>query len=245
MFEQTFVTQSVSGRKPWTVAVSLAGQLLIVGASVLIPLLHPGILLPNSSVTIYAPKPPSRPVEIVQSKSIGRASSTRPRVFVPLIASAPTRVPSRIAMIEDAPLLLPGTLPIGSMSGSGPGPLGDFLPQGVVVVPPRPAISESAKPKSTGAIRVASTVQGARLLHEVKPLYPPLARAARVSGTVRIHAIIAKDGAIRDLQLIGGPPLLVDAALNAVKQWVYRPTLLNGEPVEVITQIDVNFILGQ
>ncbi len=82
-------------------------------------------------------------------------------------------------------------------------------------------------------------------MREVKPSYPPLARAARVSGTVRIHAVIAKDGGIRDLQLIGGPPLLVEAALNAVKQWVYRPTLLNGEPVEVITQIDVNFILGQ
>ncbi len=120
MFEQTFVTQGVSGRKPWTVAVSLAGQLLVIGAAVLIPLLHPDILLPNSAVTIYAPKPPSRPAAVAQAKNTNRSDSPRrPRMFVPLIASAPTRIPSRIAMIEDAPPFLPGALPVGSMSGSG------------------------------------------------------------------------------------------------------------------------------
>ena len=77
------------------------------------------------------------------------------------------------------------------------------------------------------------------------PTYPPLAKQARIQGTVRFTAIIGKDGTIQNLQLVSGHPLLVPAAQDAVKQWVYKPTLLNGEPVEVITQIDVNFTLSQ
>jgi protein TonB len=76
-----------------------------------------------------------------------------------------------------------------------------------------------------------------------KPVYPPLAKAARVQGTVSFQAVIGTDGTVRNLQLISGPPLLVQAAMMAVQQWVYEPTLLNGKPVEVITTIDVNFTL--
>jgi len=76
-------------------------------------------------------------------------------------------------------------------------------------------------------------------------VYPPLARQARIQGTVRFSAIIGKDGTIQNLQLVSGHPLLVQSATDAVKQWVYQPTQLNGEPVEVITQIDVNFTLTQ
>ncbi|HTA67537.1 MAG TPA: energy transducer TonB [Bryobacteraceae bacterium] len=85
----------------------------------------------------------------------------------------------------------------------------------------------------------------AKLLRKIIPEYPSLAKAARVSGVVRLLGVIAKDGTIRNLQLISGHPLLARAALEAVKQWVYQPTLLNGQPVEVIAPIDVNFTLGQ
>jgi protein TonB len=76
-------------------------------------------------------------------------------------------------------------------------------------------------------------------------VYPPLAKAARVQGTVKFEATIGKDGTIQNLHLISGPPLLVQAAQQAVAQWQYKPTLLNGEPVEVLTTIDVNFTLSQ
>ena len=79
----------------------------------------------------------------------------------------------------------------------------------------------------------------------VKPVYPPLARRARIQGKVRFTAIIGKDGRVQNLQIISGHPLLVPAAQDAVKQWVYRPTLVNDEPVEVVTQVDVNFALSQ
>ena len=87
-------------------------------------------------------------------------------------------------------------------------------------------------------------VAAANLIHKTVPVYPPLAKQARVQGTVKFSAIIGKDGHILNLQLVSGHPLLVPSATEAVKQWVYRPTLLNGEPVEVITQIDVNFTLS-
>src|SRR6202042_3362545 len=76
-----------------------------------------------------------------------------------------------------------------------------------------------------------------------RPLYPPLAKAARVSGQVHLKAVIARDGTILDLRVIGGHPLLIPAALAAVKQWVFQPTYLNGDPVEVATEIIVDFTL--
>ena len=94
-------------------------------------------------------------------------------------------------------------------------------------------------------IRVGGNVQSAKLVRQPKPAYPPLARQARISGVVKFNAVIAKDGTIQNLTMISGHPLLVQAATEAVRQWVYQPTLLNGEPVEVITTIDVNFTLSQ
>jgi len=88
-------------------------------------------------------------------------------------------------------------------------------------------------------------VENAKLLFQPKPEYPPLAKMARIQGTVRLEAVISKDGTIQDLKVVSGHPLLVKAALEAVQRWRYQPTLLNGEPVEVITEIDVNFTLAE
>jgi protein TonB len=90
-----------------------------------------------------------------------------------------------------------------------------------------------------------AAVQAARIVRRVVPIYPPLARTARISGVVRLQAIIAADGTIAELNVISGRPMLIAAAVDAVKQWRYRPTVLNGKPVPVNTQIDVNFTLGR
>ena len=84
----------------------------------------------------------------------------------------------------------------------------------------------------------------AMLLHRVEPQYPPIAKMAHISGTVHLRAIIAKDGTVRELEVVDGNPLLARAALVAVQAWRYRPTQLNGEPVEVETYVTVNFILN-
>lgn len=110
------------------------------------------------------------------------------------------------------------------------------------------AAEAAAKAAASGAngpqrIRVGSLVQKTNLLQAPRPVYPPLAKQARIQGAVKLEAVISKDGAVENVTVLSGHPLLVPAALDAVKQWVYRPTLLNGNPVEVITQIDVNFTL--
>ena len=87
-------------------------------------------------------------------------------------------------------------------------------------------------------------MEAASLTNKVTPQYPPIAKTAHVSGTVILHAIISKDGSIQELQYVSGPPLLMKAAMDAVKEWRYKPTMLNGEPVEVDTTIDVVFTLG-
>jgi protein TonB len=92
---------------------------------------------------------------------------------------------------------------------------------------------------------VGGGVQAANLIHKVTPLYPAEAKAARIQGVVRFTATIGKDGTVIDLQLVSGHPLFAQPARDAVMQWVYNPTLLNGNPVEVVTQIDVNFTLTQ
>ena len=93
-------------------------------------------------------------------------------------------------------------------------------------------------------IRVSSGVAQGNLIHDVRPQYPPLARQAHIQGMVVLLAVIGKDGSVRDLHVKSGSPLLAQAALDAVKQWRYKPYFLNGEPVEVDTQININFTLA-
>jgi len=100
-------------------------------------------------------------------------------------------------------------------------------------------------PPAPRRITVVSRLQTAKLISGPRPLYPPLAKAARVSGQVHLRAVIARAGTILDLRGIGGHPLLIPAALAAVKQWVFQPTYLNGDPVEVATEIIVDFTLQQ
>jgi TonB family protein len=107
-------------------------------------------------------------------------------------------------------------------------------------------LAPQALPAGDGPrIRVGGNVQSAKLISQARPIYPPEAKDARIQGKVELMAVIAKDGTIKQLEVISGHPLLVPSALEAVKQWVYQTTLLNGEPVEVQTQIDVNYTLSQ
>ena len=94
-------------------------------------------------------------------------------------------------------------------------------------------------------VRVSSGVAQGLLVHQVKPAYPTLAVQARIQGTVVLQAVIAKDGTVQDLRVVSGHPLLVQAALDAVRLWRYKPYLLNDQPVEIDTQINVNFTLGR
>jgi TonB family protein len=110
-----------------------------------------------------------------------------------------------------------------------------------------------ARPPFVGATNGAATTSGSinpvngpppPLIRQVQPVYPPLAKQARIQGTVKMNATIARDGTVQNVTVVSGHPLLVQAAIDAVKQWVYQPTLLNGQPVELSTQVNLNFTLG-
>ena len=107
--------------------------------------------------------------------------------------------------------------------------------------PPPPAANGQAVVLPPGAIRIEGNIQQAKLVSQTPPIYPPLARQARISGVVRLSVIIAADGTVRNIQVLNGHPLLVPAAIDAVRKWVYEKTLLNGQPVEVVTPVSVTF----
>ncbi len=120
-------------------------------------------------------------------------------------------------------------------------PQAGFLPH-IDVAPPvvQPVAIEPPK-----RIVLPASVQEAKLVRKVLPVYPSLAKMTRVSGTVHLTGIIGTDGTIRDLHVESGPPMLIQTTLEAVRQWVYQPTLLSGKPVEVVTSINVTFTLTQ
>ena len=139
-----------------------------------------------------------------------------------------------------------GGVPGGVAGGAPGGGLGGIIGSVPTAAPPPPPRPKKEEVKAAPTrIKIGGAVQQAKLVRQPHPVYPPLAKQARISGVVKLSAIISKDGTIQKLEVISGHPLLVPAALEAVKQCVYQPTLLNTEPVEVVTQIDVNFTLSQ
>jgi periplasmic protein TonB len=138
----------------------------------------------------------------------------------------------------------------GGISGGITGGIGGGTPG--VLIEDRSTVSATttnaelpAPADGVQRLRVGGNVQSANLTRKVTPLYPPLAKQARIQGTVRFTALIGTDGSVINLQLVEGHPLLVPSAQEAVQQWQYKPTLLNGNPAEVVTQIDVNYTLSQ
>jgi protein TonB len=239
VFQQSILSSEKS-RRPWTFGVSLLAQSLFVAIAVLIPLLAEPMLpaLNAAIVSLQAPKPP----RVAAPPPPQRIAAVRPQQFSAVLHQ-PAQMPARAAVIVDTPPSIGGDR-IGVV-GVGPGPgnaTADILAAAEPVTPPPVAEPEPARAQP---IRVSSAVQAARIVRRVMPIYPALARTARISGTVRLQAIIAADGSIAELNVISGPPLLIKAATDAVQQWLYRPTVLNGRPVAVDTQIDVNFTLGR
>jgi protein TonB len=244
MFEDSLIESGgkLKTKRGWTSIVSFGIQLMIIGVMVLIPLIFTEAL--PKTVTLgflVAPPPPPPPpppaaapvkvVKVIQTDIVNGQLRT------------PTKIPQKVQMIkeEEAPPPVmasagvvggvPGGVPGGSMGGV----MGSILSSTPVAVP------KIATPQR---VRVSAGVTSGLLIKRVQPNYPPLARQARIQGTVVLQAQISKTGDIENLQLISGHPMLAPAAIEAVKQWKYKPYLLNGEPVEVETQVQVNFTLA-
>jgi protein TonB len=254
MFEQTFVEGKT--KTTWTVLVAFIAQIVFMIVAILIPMIYFEVL-PKTTLQSFlvAPPPPPPPPPPPSAPAPVKIVKVIPRQFDAGKLMAPKVVPKEIATIKEEELPPPssgvagvvGGVPGGVAGGTPGGVLGGIIgsvPSAALPPPPPPPPAEK-KPVTPKRITIGGNVQQAKLVRQPKPNYPPLAKQARISGVVHLAAIISKDGTIQDLKVIGGHPLLIPAALEAVKQWVYQPTLLNGEPVEVSTQIDVNFTLSQ
>jgi protein TonB len=232
MFDQLVVSgDQQRTHKPWSVAISAIVQGLILGVLILIPLLYTEALpkgMLNTFLVAPAPPPPPPPPQPVVKVA--------PKIINIQKMVAPTVIPKNVAIVkEEAPVIYTNNNE-GVNGGTG-NVLGGLIGSGPAGPPPPPA----ATPQR---IRVGGQVEAASLVNKVPPVYPPIARTAHVAGTVILHAIIGKDGGIRELQFVSGPPLLMKAAMDAVKDWRYKPTMLNGEAVEVDTTVDVVFTLS-
>jgi protein TonB len=242
VFEQSLLIENATN-KSWSFLASVSVELAAVSLMIITPLIYSD-RLPEfhwKSVTVG---PPVRPLQ-TPAANAHRASgptlpvfSNQPRIFNPTPVTRATPPSQQGATTMDLP---PG-IPLGDAIGSL-NPIGEIVGRPVVTKGPAPVPAVIATPREP--MRVSGGVQMAKLVKQVIPIYPPMAKTARISGIVHLIGIIAKDGTIRNLQLISGHPMLTRAAMDAVAQWVYRPTLLSGEPVEVICPIDVNFTLNQ
>jgi len=255
MFEQSLIPQGHT-RQPWTLLLAFVGQLALVGLAILIPLAYVQPLPMRDLTAMLLAPPPPPPPPPPPAPSVHRPHQPKvvPRQFVAGRLFEPTSVPKHIAVVKDVMPPLPDGGIVGGVLGGVPGGQIGGVIGGILnsvatpsLPPPPPPLAKAPAPAPAPTpklVRVGGDIEQARLIREVKPAYPQIARAARVQGEVELEAIIGKDGRIKELSLISGHPLLVRAALNAVKQWAYKPTLLNGQPVEVETQIDVHFNLS-
>ncbi|MGA1984860.1 MAG: energy transducer TonB [Candidatus Sulfotelmatobacter sp.] len=243
MFEDSLIESGgrLKTKRGWTSIVSFAIQMGIIGVMVLIPLIFTEALPKGQMMfLLVAPPPPPPPpppaaamvqhVKVVQTDIINGELRT------------PTKIPQKIKMIQEdeAPPAMASAGVVGGVPGGIPGGQMGGVIGGIISATPV-AVPKVATPTR---VRVSSGVSSGLLIRKVNPAYPPLARQARIQGVVILQAQISKDGSIENLQLISGHPMLAPAAIEAVKQWKYKPYLLNGEPVEVDTQVQVNFTLA-
>ena len=255
MFETATFSYGPPTKRVWTTAMGFTGQAMLIGCALLAPMISPQTLgralLVTTLVTPGAPPPPPPPGPRVVPRS-SRAVATQISNHT---ITLPVNVPAIAAIIVDDPPETAGGGPgvPGSTGGVTDGVRGavpsiiDSVVSMVPVFRPPEAVNRATvaatpvpvKPPRITQLRMATPI------HKVDPIYPQIAKQARVSGTVELLGVLGTDGRIHELRVLRGHPLLVGAALDAVRQWIFEPTLLNGQAVEVAAPITVNFILNQ
>src|SRR5271165_1047619 len=243
MFEDSLLESGgrLKTQRGRTTTFAIILEIGLIGLMVLMPLIFTEALPKQQLMTfLVAPPPPPPPpppaaapvhvVHQIQTDIVNGALRT------------PTKIPQKIQMIkeDEAPPSMASSGVVGGVPGGIPGGQMGGVIGGIISSTPV-AVPKVAAPQR---VRVSQGVSQGLLVRKVNPVYPPLARQARVSGTVVLRAIIGTDGSIENLTLVSGHPMLAPAAIEAVKQWKYRPYLLNGNPIKVDTEVTVNFALS-
>src|SRR5712692_6743814 len=243
MFEDSLIESGgrLRTKRGATTVFSFVLQVALIGVLVLLPLLFTEALPKTQLMTfLVAPPPPPPPPPPPAAAPVKVVKQIQTDIINGQLRT-PTKIPEKVQMIkeEEAPPQMssgvvggvPGGIPGGQMGGV----IGGIISSTPVAVP------KAATPQR---VRVSQGVTQGLLIKKVQPAYPPLARQARIQGQVVLQAEISKNGSIENLRLISGHPMLAPAAIEAVKQWRYKPYLLNGEPVAVETTVQVNFTLA-
>jgi protein TonB len=235
MFEDSLVESAgrIRTRSSRYAAGSFVLEMALVAVIILIPYFYPDAL-PRKFLSVPLIAPPSAPATPVAEPQHPAAPARSEQFEHTLLA--PRTIPNHIATIVDEPP--PG--PVTGIIGTSTNPIG-ALPIGLPTPPP---IIPAHPAKPVGPLHVSSGVATGQLIVPIQPRYPAIALATRTQGTVVVAAVISAAGRIESLRVLSGPPLLVQAATDAIRQDRYRPWQLNGEPVEVETTINVVFSLG-
>src|SRR5882762_7807326 len=245
MFEDSLIESGnrLKTKRGATTAFSFVLQALLVGVLVLLPLIFTEALPKQQLMTFLIAPPPPPPPPPPPAAAPVRVVKQIQSDLVNGQLRTPTKIPQKVQMIkeEDAPPpVMASSGVVGGVPGGVPGGQMGGVIGGIISSTPV-AVPKVATPQR---VRVSAGVTNGLLVRRVQPPYPPLARQARIQGTVVLQAEISKTGDIQNLRLISGHPMLAPAAIEAVKQWKYKPYLLNGEPVEVETTVQVNFTLS-
>ncbi len=259
MFEQMLLPEGGTHQKRNAALVFVGQALLVLFLVLVVPALFVLPLPKTDLITELVAPPPPPPPPPPAAPAVTRTVRTAavkpvPREFnIQKFITPKAPIPQEPAIVAAVPAL-PDSAAIGGVPGGVPGGIPGGVVGGTVGgtigAPPAPAKQQPTQAQAQPAaaspsqIRIGGDVQAAKLTHEVQPAYPRLAKDAHVMGIVKLSATIASNGSVKDLHVVSGNPLLVQAAVNAVKQWTYQPTVLNGKPVEVLTEVDVKFTLS-
>ena len=242
-------TRLERGRREFATVVSVAFQSLVIATMLILPLVFTEGLPKQQLLTLLvAPTPPPSPPPPPAAPAAARVHSIQSDLIGGRLRT-PTRIPAKVQMIHEEEVLPPAMATdgvLGGVPGGIPGgQLGGVI-GGIVSQTSRlNTVPKFSAPAPPVRIRVYQGVTAGHLVSRIEPTYPSIARAARIQGEVVLAAIISTDGTIKNLTLVSGHPMLVPAAIAAVSQWRYRPYLLNGEPVEVESTINVSFVLSE
>jgi periplasmic protein TonB len=240
LFHGLIATGNFRARSRWATAGAVIVESLLLLAIVAIPFFHTDPLPKRETVTkLYLAPPPA----LGASAAALQASRVTSR-FTPKTIALPTPV-HRMQEAPPAPVNTTSEVVGGVPEGMAGGVQGGVLSGMLGISPSMPVLAKTPETTPVKRVRVAARVAEANLIHDVPPQYPPEAGRERIEGMVVLMAVIGKDGAIKDLRVESGLPLLAQAAIDAVKQWRYKPYLLNGEPVEIDSRITINFTLSK
>jgi protein TonB len=226
-------------QNPWAALASLAFLSVVLLALIVIPLYRTDPLPKRQALTMLYFQPPAA----AGSNAITLRAPTSKSTYIP----SPHAIPVPVHTTQEAQPVpadtsggVIGGVPGGVVGGIPGGGLGELLASQRSV----PVLAKAPEPTPVKRMRVPARVAEANLIHDVPPQYPPEAGRARIEGPVVLMAVIGKDGTVKDVRVESGLPILAQAAIDAVKQWRYKPYLIGGEPVEVDSRITINFMLS-